>query len=664
MARAVVLTITVALTVVGLSWAEQTPATGRVPATIEELEHELRSLVEQAASLQQQIRGQRKVVSDQDVMMKTKVGQLERLEQRQEQLKKELVDARKTLQEKHKEKMERLTAVKAAQAELKKAQERLAAAESMAKEASQAVLTSQQTATDLENQLKELEPQRIPLQQEAKQASQASQAVHADLNELERRLIAHQNQQSKVQLDIENRLRQEGRWVSFKQKIAPIFQKHCVACHNVANPQGRYNMASYQALMAPGESGLAIIAEDAAGSPLYQYLLDGWMPYETDPLIETEIELVRQWIDLGARLDHLVDPAAPLIRYIPRPQQPPAPERYRSPVPVTAMAVDAEQRFLAVSGYREVLLWALDDSPRLIQRFGDVAERIYGLDFHPSGDWLAVAAGTPGQFGEVQLIRVDNPVEARIHLWASEDVMFDAAFSPAGDRLAACSADGSIVLFERDEQNRQAKSAFDGSTVIYSPDHSDWVQQIAWSPDGRWLATASRDKTAKVFDGKTGQLQRTFSAHNQPVQAVAFLDNDTIATGGEDQRLRIWSRTDGKQARAIAGFNGPITDLHAVNAKALISVGTDQRVQRHLADSGERSFASSALGSWLSVVVGTADGKTIFLGDQQGRVHRLRGEKETTALYLMAMPADDKPESVPGDSKPQDQDASPEQDEQ
>lgn len=660
MARAVVLAITLALTLAGLSWAEQTPATDPVPATIEQLEHELRSLVEQAASLQQQIRGQRKVVSDQDLIMQTKVGQLERLEKRQEQLQKELVDARKTLQEKDQEKKQVLTAVKAAQAELKKAQERLAAAESMAKEADQAVLTSQQAATDLENQLKELEPQRIPLQQEAKQASKASQSVHAELNELERRLIAFQDQQSKVQLGIEDRLRREGRWVSFKQQIAPIFQQHCVACHNVANPQGRYNMASYQALMAPGESGLAIIAGDAAGSPLYQYLIDGWMPYETDPLMETEIELVRQWIDLGARLDHTIDPAEPLVRYIPRAQHPPAPERYRSPVPVTALAVDAEQRFLAVSGYHEVLLWTLDDPPRLIQRFGDVAERIYGLDFHPSGDWLAVAAGTPGQIGEVQLIRVDKPEEARIRLWASEDVMFDVAFSPAGDRLAACSADGSIVLFELDQQNRQAESASDRSTTIHSPDHSDWVQQIAWSPDGRWLATASRDKTAKVFDGKTGQLQRTFSSHNQPVQAVAFLDNDTVATGGEDQRLRIWSRTDGKQARAIAGFNGSITGLRAVNAKTLISVGTDQRVQRHLADSGERSFASSALGSWLSAVVGTADGKTIFLGDHQGRVHRLRVEEETTSLYLMAMPSDDKPESVPSDSKPQDQDAPPE----
>lgn len=106
------------------------------------------------------------------------------------------------------------------------------------------------------------------------------------------------------------------------------------------------------------------------------------MPYDADPLSDDQIALIRQWIDLGARLDWVADADVPLIRLIPRVAQPSPPQQYHAPIPVTALAVDPSSKLLASSGYHEVLLWSLP-SAELVGRLSNVAERVHGLAFHP-----------------------------------------------------------------------------------------------------------------------------------------------------------------------------------------------------------------------------------------------------------------------------------------
>ena len=71
---------------------------------------------------------------------------------------------------------------------------------------------------------------------------------------------------------------------------------------------------------------------------------------------------------------------------------------------MTALAFRPDASLLAVSGYREVLLFDPHDG-RLVRRVQGLAERIYDLAFSPDGRLLAVAAGTPARLGEVKLFR-------------------------------------------------------------------------------------------------------------------------------------------------------------------------------------------------------------------------------------------------------------------
>jgi WD40 repeat protein len=64
---------------------------------------------------------------------------------------------------------------------------------------------------------------------------------------------------------------------------------------------------------------------------------------------------------------------------------------------------------------------------------------------------------------------------------------------------------------------------------------------VAFSPDGRLLATASNDKTARVWDPAAGEHLRTLTGHTSVVRAVAFSpDGRLLATASEDCTARVW----------------------------------------------------------------------------------------------------------------------------
>ena len=189
-----------------------------------------------------------------------------------------------------------------------------------------------------------------------------------------------------------------GQMVSFSEKIAPIFATKCLACHNARTAKGRYNMETWFATMKGGESGSAIDNEDWELSNLLIQIEDGSMPKDADPLPKEQINLVRKWIETGARLEAGLDPKAPLITIMPKPVYPTPPEKYHTTIPVTAIAFSPDGKTLASSGYHEILFWNVTDG-KLLRRISNVAERIYDLDFSSDGKLIVAAAGTPAQIG-------------------------------------------------------------------------------------------------------------------------------------------------------------------------------------------------------------------------------------------------------------------------
>lgn len=596
--------------------------TGRLPAeqpaielpdAVRQIDERLATLAAEERQLRDEILRVRRDATDSERGWQSLLGKIDQIRAQQASLSKSKQEQRQVSEDAEKKRSEALVKAEEARKQVEEAQKKLAEFEKAAREAGEMVQAATASIADLESKLVGLEPQIEPLQVEAGKAEAVAATWRTKIEGLESRAAEFPQARRQLQSQAEAKLREAGQWVSFTDQIAPIFHQHCVACHNARNSQGRYNMANYGVTMAVGESGPAILPGDSAASHLVELIESGEMPYDADPLSEDQITLIRRWVDLGARLDSAADPDTPLIRLMPRVTQPPPPPTYSAAVPVTALAVDPSSTRLASSGYHEVLIWTLDQAAPPL-RLTNVAQRVYGLAFHPDGRRLAVASGTPGRLGEVKLF---DSVSGQLlaDLLVSEDAMFDVAFSPDGNRLAACGADGSIAVFAVDDPTARPLSI---------QDHADWVNSIAWSPDGRSLVSASRDKTAKVFDADSGRLRITFGEHDQNVTTALFIgDGSTVASGGNDRKLRVWAAVDGKPLKQSGGLAEEIANLGWVGDGRVASVASDNRLRIHNVADGKLVREVELPSDGLTALTITADGKTVFVGNDAGELFEL-----------------------------------------
>ena len=418
--------------------------------------------------------------------------------------------------------------------------------------------------------------------------------------------------------------------VSFKNDVAPILVRSCLGCHGQVDPQSEYQLHTFELAMQEAPSGSpAITPGKPDESELYLLVSeedeDVRMPQEGDPLSEEEIELIRRWIEQGAKFDG-PDPKAALASIIPRAAHPEPPEVYRVTVPVTAVAFRPDGQELAVGGYREVTIWNPSDGS-LLRRIKNVAERVYGLEYSPDGKLLAVAAGVPGQLGEISLL---DPAEGKLvrSLTAMADVAFDVAFSPDGSRLAGCAADRSIHVFD----------VASGKEELLIEDHADWVMAVCWNHDGSRLASASRDKTSKVFDAASGDAQTTYPGHGDGVFGVAFsADGKQAYTAGRDKKIHVWNPEDGKKIAEIGGFGHEVYEV-VVRGGQIFSCSADKTARQHGIEKRDQIRSYAGHQDWVYTLAYNEGTKQLATGSYDGEVRIWNTEDGASLAVFIAAP--------------------------
>jgi hypothetical protein len=606
-----------------------------VAERIADLEKQIHVKRSEAANLAVELVGARRRVTDVDRRLQPLLGEIEAIEHLRDTVDGRVEKQREAAKSARAEHETHLQTVAALKRELEALQKKLDEAENKAEESATAAAKAEAEIDRLQMELAERLPKIGPLTLATVEPTKEKQTAVEQVVGLEEHLGRLDAQQRGLQHAIEDELKQAGQWISFCDQISPILYRSCLPCHNARTARGGYALHNYASLMGNGESGAAIVAGDVAGSWLVELVASGDMPVDAPPLSAEEVTLISRWIALGARLDSSADASTSLVQLMPRPAMAAAPDEYRLAPPVTAVAVDrngATPR-LASSGYREVLLWST--SGELIGRVGNVLERVYGLSFSPDGRRLAVASGTPGRLGDVSVFDVASGT-ILYSLVQTEDVMLDVAFSPAGDRLAAAGADGKIYIFSVDLSEVAGSAppqAISPQRLHTIADHADWVNAIAWSSDGRKLASASRDKTAKVFDALTGRSLITFTEHEHNVVDVAFAsgNEEVISADERGKALRMWRISDGKRVRELKLSRGEAIAIAQVDAEHLSVLQTGGRLVTFKTSDGKKVEEVQVATQWPSSLCVDRDG-AIWFGDQSGRIHTLENPHTTTSL--------------------------------
>jgi WD40 repeat protein len=132
--------------------------------------------------------------------------------------------------------------------------------------------------------------------------------------------------------------------------------------------------------------------------------------------------------------------------------------------------------------------------------------------------------------------------------------------------------------------------------------HSGWVMSIAFSSDGRLLASASEDRTIRIWDVETGQTKEILSGHSSLVWAVAFSpDGGRLVSGSSDKTIRIWSINAGEY-KSTAVQNSPwVWSVRFIRrGETIVSRSGNNTVQIRNAKTGdlEKKLTEATLGKY------------------------------------------------------------------
>jgi WD40 repeat protein len=143
--------------------------------------------------------------------------------------------------------------------------------------------------------------------------------------------------------------------------------------------------------------------------------------------------------------------------------------------------------------------------------------------------------------------------------------------------------------------------------------HAKVIFNVAFSPDGKLLGTASKDHTVKLWDAATGKEVRTFKGHGSDVYSLAFSpDGKLLATASEDHAVKLWEVASGKEVRSLTGHGGDVYHVaFSPDGRRLASCSQDRSVRIWDVASGKSLHTLSGHGDRIVTVSFSPDGRRV-----------------------------------------------------
>jgi WD40 repeat protein len=183
------------------------------------------------------------------------------------------------------------------------------------------------------------------------------------------------------------------------------------------------------------------------------------------------------------------------------------------------------------------------------------------------------------------------------------------AFSPDGKYLATSDTKGDIQIWDARTLTK----------YVNCQGHQHWTWAIDFSPDGQYLASASDDHQVKLWDVATGECLRTYTGHTFSVNAVMFSpDGQIIASSSQDSTIRLWRtfpNNSHPEIQTLSGHQGRVWSIaFSPDGNTLVSGGEDLTMRLWDLATGLCLVDWQAHTAWVRFVAFSPDGRSIASG--------------------------------------------------
>eukprot|EP01025_Chloroclados_australasicus_P001702 TRINITY_DN10422_c0_g1_i1.p1 TRINITY_DN10422_c0_g1~~TRINITY_DN10422_c0_g1_i1.p1 ORF type:complete len:491 (+),score=52.19 TRINITY_DN10422_c0_g1_i1:87-1559(+) len=145
-----------------------------------------------------------------------------------------------------------------------------------------------------------------------------------------------------------------------------------------------------------------------------------------------------------------------------------------------------------------------------------------------------------------------------------------SALTKNSERLVSCSDDNTMIIWNPMKDRKPIKRM---------TGHVKLINQVCFSPDGRWLVSASFDKAVKLWDGFTGDYLHTFRGHVGEVYQVCWSpDSRLLVSASKDSTLKVWEMRTRKQLVELPGHADEVYCVDWSPAGALVCSGGKDRI--------------------------------------------------------------------------------------
>jgi WD40 repeat protein len=248
---------------------------------------------------------------------------------------------------------------------------------------------------------------------------------------------------------------------------------------------------------------------------------------------------------------------------------------------------------------------------------------VYGLAIRPDGAQLATASG--GQGTEAQ-----HQKPGALKLWDAKSgkelcnfsghtaPIYGVAFSPDGKQLASAGADRTIRLWDVNG----------GKELRTLKGHTDTVYAVTFSPDGKRLASASGDffnnnhGQLKIWDAASGKDLLTLKGHTATVYHIAFSpDGRYLASAGGDHHVWVWDAETGQPVITLTGHTNQVFNVaFSPDGQRLVSASRDKTARVWDVAAGKAIFTIEPHGGEVYSVAFAPDGRHVATAGDDGTV--------------------------------------------